>query len=339
MKFEHLPKASLLSGPTPLEKAAKLSKLLGGPTIYLKRDDMTGIGLGGNKVRKLEYLLGDALARNCNTAVTTAALQSNFLRIFTAACNRCGIRPVVFMRGVPEVPTGNYLCTMLLGAELHYVQTEDPYSGDTIQAMQDYALKEEQEGNNVCLIHLGTFSGPLATVGYIAGAEELFGQARELGIDPAAIYAPAGSGGTHAGLLAGARLLGRGTQIFGISVNVDAVTLANNIHVMMKQAISLVGAETEIPLSDIAISGDFIHPGYGQANAEGAEAIRIMAETEGHLLDPIYAGKALAALIRDVRNGRYSQKENIVFLYTGGTPNLFTHGKELLELMNDKVKA
>ena len=338
MRFDHLPRVPLLSGPTPLEKAANFTRLLGGPTIYLKRDDLTGVGLGGNKVRKLEFLLGEALAQNCNTAITTAALHSNFLRVFAAACNRCNIRPVVFMRGSPEIPTGNYLCTMLFGAELHYLETEDPYSDDTIQAMSAYARNEEKKGHKSYIIHLGTFSGPLAAIGYIAGVEELFRQTQELGIEPAAIYAPAGSGGTHAGLLAGSRLLGKSTKIFGVSVNVDSGTLAANIIEMIKLALVLMKENAEISLSDVLITDEFVHPGYGKVNSEGAEAIHMMAETEGLLLDPIYTGKALAALIRDIREGRYSRNDNVVFLYTGGAPNLFTHGQALLELLNNKME-
>jgi 1-aminocyclopropane-1-carboxylate deaminase/D-cysteine desulfhydrase-like pyridoxal-dependent ACC family enzyme len=239
------------------------------------------------------------------------------------------------MRGAPEpVPAGNFLCTALLGAGLHFVDTADPYADDTIQAMRACADAEAQKGHRAYLIHLGTFSGPLAAVGYMAGAAEIFRQAAERGVALSAVYAPAGSGGTHAGLLAGARLSGERTRIVSASVNVDAKTLARNVSGMMAGAAGLVGAEPAIPLSEVEITGDFIHPGYGRVNAEGAEAIRLMAETEGVLLDPVYTGKALAALIRDVRNGRYTRRESIVFLHTGGAPNLFTHGPELLNLLN-----
>jgi 1-aminocyclopropane-1-carboxylate deaminase/D-cysteine desulfhydrase-like pyridoxal-dependent ACC family enzyme len=138
--------------------------------------------------------------------------------------------------------------------------------------------------------------------------------------------------------LAGARLLGKNTQVKGVSVNIAAKTLALNISGMMEQAISLVGGDAKIPLSEILITEEFVHPGYGMVNPEGAEAIRMMAETEGLLFDPIYTGKALAALIRDVREGRYSQDENIVFLYTGGSPNLFTHGQAVLEFLGNSNK-
>ena len=235
MNLDKLPKVSFISMPTPLEYMSNLSKRLGGPQIYFKRDDLTGLGLGGNKVRKLEYLMGEALAQGCQTAVTTAALHSNFLRVFAAACNRCGIRPVVFMRGEPEPPVGNYLCTTLLGAELHYITTKDPFSDDTIKAMTEYAKEEEKKGRKTYKIHLGTYSGPLAAVGYIAGAAELFRQTDVLGLEIDAIYAATGSGGTHGGLLAGARLLGKTTKIVGTSVNLDAELLVRNISGMMEQ--------------------------------------------------------------------------------------------------------
>lgn len=331
MNFSHLPKAALISSPTPLEAAPNLSKQLGGPMIYLKRDDLTSVGLGGNKVRKLEYLLGEALAQGCNTAITTAALHSNFLRVFAAACNRCGIRPVVFMRGKPEEPTGNYLCTMLFGAQLHYVNTDDPYSDHTLAAMRAYADAELEKGNQAYLIHLGTFSGPLAAVGYISGAAELFQQTQIQKFEPDAIYTPVGSGGTYAGLLAGKMLLRKKTAVIGVSVNVDRTTLTRNIHDMIEQAVGLVEENIKISLSDVSVTDDFVHPGYGMVSDKGVEAIRIMAEAEGLLLDPVYTGKALAVLIRDVREGRYTKDQNVVFLYTGGMPNIFTHGHELVK--------
>jgi len=224
---------------------------------------------------------------------------------------------------------------------MHYVQTEDPFSDDTLNAMRAYAKNEENKGNRPYLIHLGTFSGPLAAVGYIAGAQELFKQTDDSGFNPAAIYAPVGSGGTHAGLLAGARLLGKKSVIIGISVNVDAEVLSRNIKEMVAQAIKLIDPHQkytalDIPLSDVNITDNYVNPGYGKVNKEGAEAIRIMADTEGLLFDPVYTGKALAALIDDVRKGVYTKNDNIVFLYTGGVPNLFTHGHELMEIINKK---
>jgi D-cysteine desulfhydrase family pyridoxal phosphate-dependent enzyme len=329
VNLDRLSKIKLIPAPTPFEKAERLTKALGGPAIWLKRDDLTGIGLGGNKVRKLEYLLSDALNKNCNVAVTTAAMHSNFLRVFTAACNRCGIKPVVFMRGKEEIPEGNYLCTALSGAEMHYVDTDDPYSDTTVELMNAAARDAAARGDRAYLIHLGTFSGALAAVGYVDGAHELFSQAGNMKVK--AIYAAAGSGGTHAGLLAGCRLLGKNTRIEGISVNVNAETLTENVCAMANGAIRLMGEHFEIPLANVHITDKFVQPGYGKVSGQSAEAIDIMVQSEGILLDPVYTGKALAALICDIRAGRWAKDDNIVFLHTGGAPNLFAHGHELLK--------
>ena len=313
-----------------MERAENLERALGGPKLYIKRDDMTGLGLGGNKVRKLEYLLGDALAQGCTVAVTTAASQSNFLRISSACCNKVGIRPVVFMRGRPdEMPKGNLLCTYLLGAELHYLDTEDPYAEDTIAQMRAYAKEQEEKGHKTYLIHLGLFSGPTATVGYISGAKELFRQAAEQGFEPDAVYCAVGSGGTYAGLLAGARLMEKKTKIIGVSVNVDKDVLKEKIWDMIETSFELLGAPHVVKKEDIIILDDYKYPGYGKVNDMGMEAIGLAAR-EGLLLDPVYTGKAMAALVHDVREGLYKPEHAAVFLYSGGMPNLFGHDEEML---------
>lgn len=331
--LRQLPKIALLPQKTPLEAAHNLEQALGGPHLLIKRDDMTGLGLGGNKVRKLEYLLGDAVAQGCTVAVTTAASQSNFLRIFAACCNKVGIRPVVFMRGrADEVPKGNLLCTYLLGAELHYLSTEDPYADNTIAQMRAYAEEQEAQGNKTYLIHLGLFSGPTATVGYISGAKELFRQAAELGREPDAIYCAVGSGGTYAGLLAGARLMEKKTKIIGVSVNVDRAVLKENIWNMIERSLDLLEAPHVVDKEEITILDDYKYPGYGKVNDVGMEAIALGAK-EGLLLDPVYTGKAMAALVHDVRAGQYGPQQTVVFLYTGGMPNLFGHDEEMLDYL------
>lgn len=332
MQLENLPKISLIHGQTPFEKANRITEVLGGPDIYFKRDDMTGIGLGGNKMRKLEYLLGEAVAQGCTAAITTAAQHSNFLRVFSACCNRLKIKPIVFMRGTPDAEiTGNYMCITLLGAEQHFINTEDPYSNATIVAMYARAAEEERRGGKAYVIHLGTFSGPLATVGYIDGACELFAQADAAGVELDNIYSAVGSGGTYAGLLTGARILKKKTTITGVSVNIDREILKRNILTMIRDAQTMVKDNTFIDPDEICILDDYKHPGYGKVNEEGTRAIKLLAETEGLILDPVYTGKAFAALLADVESGKYKKGDAICFLYTGGAPNLFAHGEELME--------
>lgn len=328
-----LAKISLIEGKTELYHAKNLTQLLGGPDIYIKRDDETGLGLGGNKVRKLEYLLGEAVSLGCRTAVTTASVYSNFLRIFTAACCRLGLRPVVFARCCGEpVYDGNLLCMLLLGAEIHFLPTDDPYAPGTVDAMRAYAANEEAEGRKAYVIHLGLFSGPLATVGYIDGGIELYGQ---MGDAPDAVYCAVGSGGTYAGLLAAALLRGIKTRVRGASVNVAAETLEKNVRDMVTGAGRLIGAELAAPPGNVFISDDYKHPGYGQVNDEGLEAMLLLARTEGIVLDPVYTGKAMAMLIDEVRKKRFARGQRVVFLHSGGSPNLFTHGRELYQKLTD----
>lgn len=313
---------------TPLEEAPHLSSALGGPRVFFKRDDLTGVGLGGNKLRKLEYLLGDALSRGADTVITTAAVQSNFLRITAAACRRLGLTPVFFVRAkASEELTGNALCYQLAGAEVHMVNTADPYSESTIQAMKEYGADLERRGRTPYLIHLGTFSGPLATVGYIDGTRELIAQARSRQVVFDHAFVAVGSGGTMAGMLLALADAQVPCTVTGVSVCEPARKLAGNIYDFTERAAQLVGVKARVPRHSVRVIDSFIGPGHGIPSPESLEAVRMVARAEGIFLDPIYTGKAMAALISAVRNGEIQHGANVLFMHTGGVPNLFRHAE------------
>ena len=313
MKIE---KIDLMQGVTPLYKAPRMSEALG-LEVYFKRDDMSPIGLGGNKLRNLEYLLADAVARGCKTVVTAASIRSNYLRLFTACCNRLGLKPVVFIRGgaPKEPPGGNLLCMKLLGAEIHYVDTEDPFSDKIMDAMFNY-------DKNAYVIHLALHSGPIAAMGYIDAVQEMAAQFSALGIHPKAIYTAVGSGCTYAGLWAGAKLY-HPMKVVGVSANLELDFLSKQIVDHIKQASALWGSPLEVSREELVLYDHLKYPGYGKVNAACMDAIKKVAAWEGLLLDPIYMAKPVAAFLEDVSS--YQKGDCVVLLYTGGAPNLFAY--------------
>ncbi len=320
---------------TPLEEAPHLSSALGGPRVFFKRDDLTGVGLGGNKLRKLEYLLGDALSRGADTVITTAAAQSNFLRITAAACRRLGLTPVFFVRAkANEELTGNALCYRLTGAEVHVVSTADPYSESTIHAMKEYAGDLERRGRTPYLIHLGTFSGPLATLGYVDGTRELIAQARSAQVVFDHAFVAVGSGGTMAGMLLAFADAQMPCTVTGVSVCEPARRLTDMICDFTERAAELIDIKVRVPRHSVHVIDSFIGAGHGIPSSESLEAVKLVARTEGIFLDPIYTGKAMAALIAGVRNGEIRRGANVLFMHTGGAPNLFRHAEAFRNMLD-----
>ena len=317
-------KVDLMQGITPLHHAPRMSEELG-LDVYIKRDDMSPIGLGGNKIRNLEYLLADAIAHNCKTVVTAASIRSNYLRIFTACCNRLGLKPVVFIRGgTYQGPTrGNLLCMKLLGAEIHYVDTEDPFSEKIMNAMYDY-------DKNAYVIHLALHSGPIASMGYIDAMQEMSAQFDDIGISPKAVYTAVGSGCTYAGLWVGAKLY-HTMDVIGATVNLEPDSLREYILRHIKKASALWGSPMEASDEDVTVLGHLKYPGYGHVNAVCMDAIKKVAQWEGLVLDPVYTAKPAAALIEDAP--KYRKGDCVVLLHTGGSPNLFAHEDQVAEYL------
>jgi D-cysteine desulfhydrase family pyridoxal phosphate-dependent enzyme len=325
-----LPRVNLASWPTPLEEAPRLAEALGLKTLYVKRDDLTGLGLGGNKVRKLEYLLGEAIARGADTVITTAGGQSNFLRLTAVAARRLGLRPILVVRGArPASFQGNLLLMHLAGADLRFVDTADAYDPSTIALMREIGEQVEAAGHHPYLIHLGTFSGGLAAVGYVTGGLELVDQCHAAGVSQARIVLAVGSGGTYAGLLLGLQVAGVRFHTLGASVLSPTPFLRARIREKVHAAADILGLSETLRDEEINITDAMIGEGYSTPPGESLDAVYLAARTEGLILDPIYTGRALAALRRAARAGAIRDGETPVFMHTGGAPNVFANAEKL----------
>jgi D-cysteine desulfhydrase family pyridoxal phosphate-dependent enzyme len=302
--------------PTPVEALDRLSAWLGGPRLLVKRDDMTGLALGGNKARKLELLGVEALAVGADLLVTGGGSQSNHARMTAAAANRLGLGCHLAVAGhaTPEAASGNLLLCRLLGAELHYTGTRDYYSSEA--AITDLAASLKADGHRPYAIPIGGAS-VTGVRAYLEAAEELLGQ---LGSPPDWVVVADGSGGTHAGLLAG--LPGR-TKVLGVDVGTRP-DLDDMVPALATAAAGAAGREE--PQAEVIIDHGRFGAGYGQPTAETKEAIRAAARTEGLILDPVYTGKAMAGLIGWAREGRFAPGDTVVFWHTGGAPALFAEG-------------
>jgi D-cysteine desulfhydrase family pyridoxal phosphate-dependent enzyme len=330
--LEHQPRVSLGRFPTPLEEAPRLAAALGVARLLVKRDDLTDLALGGNKVRKLEFLLGDALAQGADTIVTTAGAQSNFLRLTAAAARRLGLHAVLVVRGRPEAaPQGNALLMRLFGARIRYVDTQDPFARTTMDAMEAEAREVRAQGGRPYLMHIAAWSGGLAALGYVQGAFELADQLAAAGAGADHLALAVGSGGTQAGLLLGLRLRGLPTRVLGVSVNLPAEDLERRIAGHIQAAADLLGAASPVLHHDIGVSDGFVGEGYGLPTAESLAAVGLAAATEGLLFDPVYTGKAWAGLAHAVSTGTVPPSASVVFLHTGGAPHVFLHANALAE--------
>jgi len=330
--LDRLPRFALAALPTPLERAANLSRALG-VDLWIKRDDLTGLALGGNKVRKLEYLVGDALAHGATSLLTTAAAQSNFCRVTAAAGARAGLHVRLLLRGTAAEPVqGNLLLDRLLGADIRFTDDMDPYSEGTKRRLEAWADDDRAAGGEpyILYIHGGSHVGALATAAYVQTAVELDGQCRASGIRPDHLYVAVGSGSTVAGLLVGARGPAGGlarTRIRGVCVSALSDVVGPKVREFAGTAAALLGAQVadEPPDLDDGERG----PGYGVPTAAALEAIHTAASREAIVLNPVYTGKAFAGLLRDVARGAIAPGSTVVFMNTGGDPLIFANAERL----------
>ena len=304
------PRVALGLFPTPIQKLENVSRRFGA-NVYLKRDDLTGLGLGGNKVRKLEFLLADAKVQGAQVVFTTGGAQSNHAMLTAAAANRLGMRPILILkqRGV-TARRGNQLLEHLMGTDVRFVDTD---SYDDIYAEMDRVGKAL--GVPYYKIPCGG-SNALGSLGYVACAEEIAGQ----GMHFDHLVCAEGSGGTMAGLALGAKLFLPGTRVHGMMVDTDPfeeITLR-----LMREAAALMETDLDLSAADFSLR-DLCGPGYAIASPEGNEAVRLLAETEGLFLDPVYTGKAFAGLMQMLTDGTVQPGENVLFLHSGGAGGLF----------------
>jgi L-cysteate sulfo-lyase len=324
MLIGKLPRTRLATLPTPLEFAPRLTEVLGGPRIWLKRDDLTGLGMGGNKARKLEFILAMALAEGADVVVTGAAKQSNHCRLTAAAACKLGLGCVLLLRGDPPAQrmTGNLLLDTIYGARIKYV-------GDVpwwqLQPLLEETCEELMgQGMKPFAIPSGGATA-VGSTGYVLAAAETCDQMYELGLAAGHVLCACGSAGTLAGLVTGAKALSAGFSVQGFSVDLPCDEVQRRALVLAQETAELLGAECTVTEDDVLVSDEYIGEAYGVPSAGGMEAIDLVARTEGVLLDPVYTGKAMAGLIDQIRSGRFERSEDVIFLHTGGAPALFAY--------------
>jgi len=327
------PRIPLAQLPTPIHDAVRLRDALGGrarcPRILIKRDDLTALGLGGNKARKLEYLVADAQARGATTLITTGAVQSNHARMTAAAACVAGMRCVLVLTATTADPAlaGNLLLDRLYGAEVRLVPSIDPMLavGQDEAIVAEVVAEEEASGRTPYVIPIGGSSG-VGVLGYVGGTAELVEQLAELKIAPTRLYYASGSRGTQAGLTLGAVLCEAPYRVYGVAVSAGEPEKIERARRIANEAATRLGLSERLDLPDLVTDQSFIGEGYGIPTSGGLEAIDLLARSEAILLDPCYTSKGMAALIQHVRDGQLSPADTIVFLHTGGMPAVFTSG-------------
>jgi D-cysteine desulfhydrase family pyridoxal phosphate-dependent enzyme len=328
MTFAGIPHLSLGHFPTPLEELPRLRAELGGsravPRLLIKRDDYSGPGFGGNKVRKLEYVLAKAVADKAETAITVGGLRSNHARITAAMCARLGIETFLVLNGTVDslsLRPASIALEELYGAKVHLVASRD----DRVPAMESIARDGEKRGKRVVQIPLGA-SSPLGALGYVRAAAELKTQLTDLGFSVDHIFHASSSGGTQAGLIAGCRLAGLETRIIGVSPDEAKEEIESEIRRILKGLGEFIGESPggrDLEAAQVEVLDDFIGPGYGIRSSEGTEALRLLARSEGIVLDDVYTAKAMAALISSIQKNRFKEDDTVLFWHTGGQMAMF----------------
>ncbi|MBI2940277.1 MAG: D-cysteine desulfhydrase family protein [Chloroflexi bacterium] len=325
------PRVPLAHLPTPLDEAPRLAAALApdngqrGPRILIKRDDLTGLAFGGNKTRKLEYLIGAALHERCKAVITTGAAQSNHARQTAAAAAKVGLEAYLVLRPPIEgLGQGNLLIDELVGAHVILCASRDEASA----RIQSLAEELRDAGRPAYVIPVGG-STPVGALGYAQCVVELQEQLAERGVEPAGVYFASSSAGTQAGMLAGARGCGVAWSIWGVAVEPNGDEFRREIAELATQTASLAGPGARFEVADVLLETGFAGPAYGVYTPEADAALRLLARTEAILLDPVYTAKAMAGLIGHIRAGRYGPDDTVVFIHTGGTPALFAYADQI----------
>lgn len=328
--LSQFPRVTLAHLPTPLEHAPRLSEALGGPQIYIKRDDCTGLATGGNKTRKLEFVMADALENKADVVITQGAVQSNHARQTAAAACKLGMAcEMIFEHRVTDADdaylnSGNVFLDRMYGATIHEVEK----GTDMDAAMEKRADELRAEGKTPYIISGGA-SNKIGALGYIDCALETMTQADEQEVDIGHIVHATGSGGTQAGLIVGLQTSGSDIGLLGIGVASPYEEQIDKVWRVAEPTAEYVGSPGCVRREDIKVNTDYTGEGYGLSTPEMEEAVLMLARLEGILFDPVYSGKGLAGMIDLVRKGYFDQSENIVFLHTGGSAGLFGYSSIL----------
>lgn len=331
MNLAQFPRRRYTEGKTPLEKLDNLTRLLDGPNIYIKRDDLLGLAAGGNKTRKLEFLVADALEKGADTLITCGAVQSNHCRLTLAAAVKEGLKcRLVLEERVPgsydPKASGNNFLFKLMGVEKTIVV---PGGSNMLGEMEKSAQEVRAEGGKPYII-LGGGSNEIGATGYVACAQEIMEQLFEKGINLDYVITTSGSAGTHAGLTVGFYGSNSNIPVIGINISRKKDVQEELVYNLAVRTAKWVGIRESIPRKAVQCFDEYVGPGYSLPTAEMTEAVQLLARTEGILLDPVYTGKAFAGLIDLIGKGYFKKGENVLFVHTGGSPALFAYMENIL---------
>lgn len=343
-KINRFPKKSLIPLPTPFRKLENLSQALDGPEIFIKRDDLTGLAFGGNKSRKLEFIIQDVLEKKADAIITWASVQSNWCLQTSAAARKFGIKPILILFKTYELPEGydgNLLLGYILDADIRIREAEDRkiMRVEDFQEIIDEVLNEVKEKGYTPYVAPiggsmvdGSMEEPLGAISYVNAFAEM---KEQVGEDPEVNYVihASGSGGTQAGLAVGAKALAENTKVLGISVSEEKETYGNEVFKIAQDTAKALGLDLSIERDDIIIFDEYLKEGYGILNKEVSDAIRLVAIKEGIFLDPVYTGKAMAALIDLVKKGYFKKGDKVIYFHTGGTAALFPNKHRLVDFL------
>lgn len=332
MNIEHFPRNRYTPYPTSIEKLSRLSEELKGPSIYVKRDDLLGLTEGGNKTRKLEFLIADAQMKGADTIITAGGIQSNHCRLTLAACVKENLNCILVLEEneVSQFDTetnGNFLLYQLLGTESIVIV---PNGTDVYEKMEELARQVKQEGRTPYVIPIGG-SNVIGATGYAACAMEIVEQAREQGISFDYVVCASGSGGMHGGLVAGFYGLNIDTKVIGVNVSRKKLEQEEKVYQITKETLAHMGVSRDLPHGCITCFDEYVGPGYALPTEGMVEAVKLLARTEAILLDPVYTGKTMAGLIDLSRNHYFQSDDNILFIHSGGTPAVYAYAPLFLE--------
>jgi L-cysteate sulfo-lyase len=331
MHLSRFPRIRLAHLPTPLEALPRLSEHLNGPNLYIKRDDCTGLASGGNKTRKLEFLMAEALSEKADTIITQGAVQSNHARQTAAAAAKLGLGCELLFENRVQNPddaylnSGNVLLDRLLGANMHHF----PKETDMNQAMSDLAAELRSKGKRPYIIP-GGGSNPVGALGYVNCVLELLAQANEQGLVIDHLVHATGSAGTQAGLIVGLKAMHAAIPLLGIGVNAPKDLQEERVYSLAVETADFIGAGGCVHRDDVVANCDYVGAGYGICTDSMREAVSLLSRLEGILADPVYSGKGLAGLFDLIKKGYFKKGENVVFLHTGGSAGLFGYYEQLV---------
>jgi 1-aminocyclopropane-1-carboxylate deaminase/D-cysteine desulfhydrase-like pyridoxal-dependent ACC family enzyme len=339
--LDSLRRAKLANTPTPLEDAPRLAAALGLKRLLVKRDDLTGLALGGNKPRKLEFVIGEALAQGADVLITSTGPQSNRARMTAAACRRAGLDCILLFAGDygSKMPVGNIMLDEVLGAEIRFIEAPDSYSPLALREANKIAESLRRAGRRPYLTEVGGQSDPIATLGYYLGGLELIEQCRRQNAEPGCILLATGSGGTQAGMLVATRARDCAAQVIGISTDPGAAKRARRVQQHAEDMIAWLGNITKIVPDDVIVDDRYSAAGHGAPDSMSIAAVRLAARCEGLLLDPIYVGKVVAAVPQLVTERLIDPDQPVVLVNTGGIVSLFMHTDVFVQSADPMVFA